>query len=96
MFTISLRGRSRNEIFISNFKRFVLLLPTQAFFYFMAIKTQFVCETDLESFLYVFLKSKKLISICIKHYDEINSVHLSKEDVKVLIEELNLLIKNLD
>ena len=35
MCTISLRSRSRNEIFISNFKGFVLLLPTQTLFYFM-------------------------------------------------------------
>ena len=38
MCTISLRSRSRNEIFISNFKGFVLLLPTQTFFYFMTKK----------------------------------------------------------
>lgn len=101
MCTISLRSRSRNEIFISIFKGFVLLLPTQTFFYFMALTINFVCEIDKEAHLYVHQAGKQ-IKICICERDEAeddhvyNSVILTKEDVKVLIEELNLIIKNLD
>lgn len=101
MCTISLRSRSRNEIFISNFKRFVLLLPTQTFFYFMAVAINFVCECNSENYLYVFQTDER-INICIKEkYDDhhafvYNNVILKKEDVKRLIKELNLLIKNLD
>lgn len=101
MFTISLRSRSRNEIFISNYKGFVLLLPTQTFFYFMPVALNFVCEIDNEAHLYAFQTDKR-INICICEKDECeddyvyNNVILSKQDVKRLIKELNLLIKNLD
>ena len=79
----------------------MLLLPTQTFFYFMAVAINFVCETNNDAQLNV-SKIDKLIRICIKQlYDDedayvYNNVILKKEDVKVLIDELNLLIKNLD
>ena len=94
MCTISLRSRSRNEIFISNFKGFVLLLPTQTFFYFMAIETRYVCEEDNETYLFTF-QDENIISICISQNNEINSIHLTKSDIIELITELNLSLKNL-
>lgn len=101
MFTISLRSRSRNEIFISNFKGFVLLLPTQTFFYFMAKEIQYRCSQDERDYLSI-MKNGKLISIFMvreitKDFNEETlCVELKKSDVKKLIEELNSLIKNLD
>lgn len=67
----------------------------------MAVAINFVCENNDEAQLYVFQTDER-INICIKEkyeYEEdyvYNNVILTKEDVKILIEELNLLIKKLD
>lgn len=88
MCTISLRSRSRNEIFISKFKGFVLLLPTQTFFYFMAIEVLYKCELDKNTYLQTDIENNK-IKIMITENEITNAVILTKYDVKKLIEELN-------
>lgn len=72
----------------------MLLLPTQTFFYFMAIETRYVCEADDETYLYTF-QDENIISICISQNKEINSVHLTKSDIIELITELNSSLNNL-
>jgi len=73
----------------------VLLLPTQTFFYFMAIETRYVCEADKHTYLYTTKDENNLI-ICILQNKKINSVYLTKSDIIKLIAELNLSLKNLD
>jgi hypothetical protein len=66
----------------------------------MPVALNFVCQIDNDAHLY-FYKEDNNLSICIyeKHRneedDEFCSVVLSKEDVKRLIKELNLSLKNL-
>jgi hypothetical protein len=67
----------------------------------MPIAINFVCECDNEAHLYAFQTDER-INICIREKSEYepdyvyNNVILTKEDVKILIKELNLLIKKLD
>ena len=98
MCTISLRSRSRNEIFISNFKGFVLLLPTQTFFYFMPIQLRYLNYVDKQEFLTISPNDNE-IAFEIECYNEEyqerveNVILLTKSDVKHLIKELSLLVK---
>ena len=101
MCTISLRSRSRNEIFISNFKGFVLLLPTQTFFYFMPIQLRYLNYVDKQEFLTISPNDNEIafeIDCYNEEYQEnINNVILlTKSDVKHLIKELSLLVKTPD
>ena len=98
MFTISLRSRSRNEIFISNFKGFVLLLPTQTFFYFMPIQLKYLNLVDKEEFLTISPNDNEIafeIECYDEEYEEMikNIILLTKSDVKHLIKELTLLVE---
>jgi hypothetical protein len=66
----------------------------------MAIETRYLCESNNAKHLKLY-KTGKEIKIYIYHDDQdneivFNSVILTKQDVKKLIKELNLLIKNLD
>jgi hypothetical protein len=68
----------------------------------MPVEINFHCIKDGQSFFYVYQADTDKVGLCISEksgfHDEIiiNSVILSKSDLKILIKQLNLLIKNLD
>ena len=69
----------------------MLLLPTQAFFYFMAIETLYKCELDKRAYLQLTETNcqKGNLTIELTDHNISNMVVLTKYDVKKLIQELN-------